>query len=252
MSKEQKAVIEKIKKLMRLSDTNRGATPAEAASAAAKAQALLLEHNLSMGSIGDMEEHIAGEKIGHETVNLEATYLTSRWHSRLMYRIAKPLFCDMVYEAAKAGKAGKAIIVGKPSNVEVVKYFYAYLHTTIDAMALEYRDEWREKMDKDGKKYTPDESFRVRVDFCLGAVDVVGERLKKEYEKATTTTTATTALTTINNGALKAATKALFPKLRNLKSQRQVNDIARSAGAVAGAIISLNKGVGSRSRKQVA
>lgn len=246
MSKEQKEILEKIKKLMRLADIKRGATPAEAATAAAKAQSLLLEHNLVMEDIGDLESHLEDEKIGASVVDLEATYQTSRWHARLMHRISRPLFCRAVYHPAKAGKAGKMTLVGKKSNVEVVKYFYSYLYTTIDAMALEYREEWKEKMNKAGKKYIPDESSRVRIDFCVGAVDVVGNRLDEQYKKRTTADASSTALVVVNDNALEAAMKRAFPKTAPTTSNRQVNGDARGAGREAGKKIPLHQGIGTR------
>lgn len=243
MSKEQKEILEKIKKLMRLSDVKRGATPAEAAAAAAKAQALLLEHNLVMEDIGDLEAHLEDEKIKGTVVDLEATYQTSRWHSILMLRVSRPLFCRMVYVPAKAGQAGKVVLIGKPSNVEIVRYFYQYLHRTIDLMAVEFREEWKAKMDKAGKKYIPDESSRVRIDFCLGAVGTVGDRLDEQYKKRTTADSTSTALVVVSDNALDAAVKAIFPKLQTSSTSRKIDGSARMAGAKAGASIPLNQGV---------
>lgn len=244
MSKEQKEILEKIKKLLRLSDVKRGATPAEAATAAAKAQALLLEHNLVMDDIGDLESHLKEEKIEHTKMDLEATYQTSRWHAALMFRISKPLMCKALYLPARPGKAGKMSLFGKPSNVEIVKYFYSYLHQTIDQMALEYREEWKAKMDKAGKKYIPDESSRVRIDFCLGAVQIVGDRLDKQYKEKTEATSTSTALVVINDKALQTAMDAVYPKITHTKTNRMVDGSARMAGREAGAKIPLNVGVG--------
>lgn len=246
MSKEQKEVLEKIKKLMRLADVKRGATPAEAASAAAKAQSLLLEYNLVMEDLGDLESHLEDEKIGVETVDLEATYQTSRWHARLMHRCARPLFCRAIYIPARAGKAGKISLVGKKSNVEVVKYFYSYLHQAIDQMALEYREGWKEKMDKAGKKYIPDESSRVRIDFCIGAVDVVGDRLNEQYKKRTTADATSTALVVVSDQALDEAYKKAFPRTSHTTSRRMNDHDARGAGREAGKKIPLHLGVGGK------
>lgn len=249
MSKEQKEILEKIKKLLRLSDVKRGATPAEAATAAAKAQALLLEHNLVMDDIGDLESHLKEEKVEHTKVDLEATYQTSRWHAALMHRISKPLFCRAIYLPAKAGKAGKISLFGKPSNVEVVKYFYSYLHQTIDQMALEYREGWKKKMEEAGKKYIPDESSRVRIDFCLGAVATVGDRLDDQYKEKTEATSTSTALVLVSDKALVDALNAAYPKRAQLKTDRMVDGSARSEGRKAGAKIPLNLGVKHKGKK---
>jgi hypothetical protein len=240
---DQERIIERVKKLLRLADIKSGGTPAEIAVAATKAQALLFEHNLKVEEIS-LEE--AYEKITKSTIDLEATYLTSSWHGDLLHVISKPLFTRMIYHPAKAGKAGRATLVGKPSNVAIVSYFYKYLYRAIDLMAVEYRGKWKAKKDKAGEKYIPDESFRVRVDFCLGAVTTVGNRMAELYKEETTKNEHCRDLIVVSDGALDAAFRAAFPKTYKTSTDRKVNGDARVAGAVAGGRIPLYKGVGGK------
>jgi hypothetical protein len=191
------------------------------------------------------------EKIKRTDFDLQATYQTSRWHAQLLHRIAKPLFCRMIYHSAKAGKAGRASLLGKPSNVEVVKYFYSYLHAVIDEMAVDYRDGWKKKMERDKKTWIPDESSRVRIDFCFGAVGTIGDRLDKMYKEATEASSTSTALVVVNDHALEAAYKLAFPKTVNTNSHRMVDGTARFAGQLAGATIPLHRGVGGKERTRI-
>lgn len=255
MSKDQTAIIEKIKKLLRLADVKAGGTPAEVAAAAAKAQELLFRHNLAMEDVGDIhgtEEEV--EKITKNLFDLDATYLTSRWHASLLHVIAKPLFCRMIYHAAKAGKPGRATLVGKPSNIAVCRYFYDYLHRTIDLMAVEYREEWKAKKDKAGEKYIPDDSFRVRVEFCLGAVATIGKRMAEKFSEEANENRNSKALVVVSDQALDEAFKACFPNTTKVKSKAKGDFSAYKQGVAAGGRIPLNRGLagGKTAAKQLA
>lgn len=249
-TKSQEAVIEKIKKLLRLADVNSGGTPAEIANAAAKAQALLFEHNLAMEHIGDIHADGKEERITKNLFDLDATYLTSPWHASLLHVISKPLFCRMIYHAAKAGQAGRVTLIGKQSNIDVCRYFYEYLHRTIDLMAIQYREEWKVKKDKAGEKYIPDESFRVRREFCMGAVQVIGKRMAEKFAEEVKATNNSRALVVVSDQALDSAFKACFPKTHKVKTTAKANVEAMLAGRVAGGRIPLNRGVAGKGATQ--
>lgn len=244
MKKTQEAIIDKVKKLLRLADIKSGGTPAEIAAAAAKAQQLLFEHNLAVEDVGDIHDDKSEEKITKNLFDLEATYLTSTWHAYLLHVISKPLFCRMIYHPAKAGKPGRTTLVGKPSNIAVCRYFYEYLHRTIDLMAVEYREEWKAKKNKAGEKFIPDDSFRVRMEFCRGAVSTIGKRMAEKFAEETTTSKDSRALVVISDQALDTAFKACFPKTQKTKSSAKSDASSFAQGMIAGGKIPLNRGVG--------
>lgn len=239
MSTDDFKVLEKVKKLLRLADISRGATPAEAATAAAKAQALLLEHNLCIEDVGDLHKDEKPEEIGREIFGLDATYQTATWHSRLMYRIARPLLCRSVYYLAEQ----RVSLIGKPSNVAVVKYLYGYLYRQIEAMAVEYQDNWRKKTRERDGCVSPNDSARAKKDFCFGCVDIVGDRLDEQYTKTSTSTNNSRALVVVSDKALQKAVEKYHPKTTKQKENRQHDMTSRLAGRIAGATISLRAGL---------
>ena len=249
MNRELNGVFSKIRKLLNLADPSRGGTPDEVATAASKAQQLLLEHNLTVEDLGSPEEE--AEKIGKETINLEATYLTSPWHASLIHGISSPLMCRVIYHPAKAGKAGRVSIVGEKGNVEVLKYFYTYLYRTIDKMAVDFREGWKKRKEKRGEKYIPDESFRIRVDFCIGATNTVVTRMRDTYNKVKTTGK-TTAVAVRVDQALDERYEHYFPKRTNASTSRKIDITARMAGIEAGNKIALTKGIASMAQDRKA
>src|SRR5439155_27189213 len=97
-------VLTKIKKLLALSASS---NPNEAALAAAKAQELLMQHNLTMSQV---ETH--GEsKYGEAFVKTGSRV----WRRLLLAVIARNNFCEMVYDAATS----QAILIGESHNQEV-------------------------------------------------------------------------------------------------------------------------------------
>ena len=242
MSTSDFKVLEKVKKLLRLADISRGATPAEAATAAAKAQALLLEHNLCVEDVGDLHKDEKPEEIGREIFGLDATYQTATWHSRLMYRIARPLLCRSVYYLAEQ----RVSLIGKPSNVAVVKYLYGYLYRQIEIMAVEYQKTWREATRYKEGVVSPNDSARAKKDFCCGCVDTIGDRLDEQYAKHSTSSDNSRALVVVSDKALQEAVKKHHPKVTKQKENRQHDMTSRLAGRVAGATIPLRTGVDGR------
>ena len=115
-------VLTKIKKLLALSTSS---NPNEAASAAAKAQELLMQHNLTMSQI---ETH------GQESQYCEAFVNTGSrvWRRLLLTAIAQSNFCDVVYDPRIKSTA----LIGEAHNQEVVVYLYDYLIGQLEPMAL--------------------------------------------------------------------------------------------------------------------
>jgi len=108
-------ILDKIKKLLALSTSS---NPNEAASAAAKAQALLAQYNLELSQV---EAH-GGEASDYGQQDV-AVGGVSRWRKTLMLVLARPNFCAVVsYKGTE-----RVSIVGEPHNLEAVKYLYKYL-----------------------------------------------------------------------------------------------------------------------------
>lgn len=181
MSQINEAIVSRIKKLLALSRDG-GATEAEAALAAEKAQQIMADHNLSMatversGGASDQGSRRAGDHVVNRTVY--------RWQRDLMQSIAKLNFCAcaLVFSRREAGKAkifeGYELI-GREANIVSTRATFEYLVKTIDRLA-------REEMNHDGAQLFTKYACSFREGCSDRIVERLGERqeqLMREQEK---------------------------------------------------------------------
>lgn len=234
------SILSKIKKLQALT-TDRGATPEEAATAAAKAQALLFEHNLSQCDV-DTKEQAGPDPYGKVETTLEgANRNTVTWRRTLLYTIAKHNFCT----AITLPNQTKMIVIGKRSNVETVLYLNHILVREIERLAIEA-----------GKTVLTNRAAYM-VSFCRGAVSTIHRRLQEQQQEsergATSTTNARStgnavALRTMSQELNKAVTHFYPQGLRTSTTRSRVGSMdGYRNGQAAGAGISMHRGIGSRS-----
>lgn len=114
-------VIEKIQKLLRLS-RGKGATEAEAILASEKANALLIEHNLSMADLG--------EDTGTRAES-EEDYAFP-WVKEIYHWVAKLNLCICCFSEQR-GNAQKSnyMMIGSPVNVQIARENARYLVRTV-------------------------------------------------------------------------------------------------------------------------
>lgn len=118
-------ITEKVKKLLVLAE--RGSEH-EAAIAAAKAQALLMQHNIDLSQIdtGDSE---VDEQVREWL--LDAMSRRQIWKGNLAHAIAEVNFCQMWWLGPNLK------LVGKAHNVEIVRHLYAYLVESVERVTKE-------------------------------------------------------------------------------------------------------------------
>lgn len=234
------SILSKIKKLQALT-TDRGATPEEAATAAAKAQALLFEHNLSQCDV-DTKEQAGPDPYGKVETSLEgANRNTVTWRRTLLYTIAKHNFCT----AITLPNQTKMIVIGKRSNVETVLYLNHILVREIERLAIEA-----------GKTVLSSRAAYM-VSFCRGAVSTIHRRLQAQQQESEQTATSTTnargagnavAIRTMSQELNKAVCHFYPSGLRTSSVRSRVGSMdGYRSGQQAGAGISMHRGVGSRS-----
>lgn len=244
------SILAKIKKLQALT-TERGATPEEAATAAAKAQALLFEHNLQQADV-DTKEQAGPDPYGKVETTLEgANRNTVTWRRTLLYTIAKHNFCT----AITLPNQTKMIVIGKRSNVETVLYLNHILVREIERLAVEA-----------GRTVLSNRAAYM-VSFCRGAVSTIHRRLAEQQQeserRATVPTTGTSesspynpeqrhhnalALRTLSEELNKAVAHFYPQGLRTTTTRSRVGSMdGYRSGQAAGAGISMNRGIGSRS-----
>ena len=222
-------ILGRIKKLLALT-VDRGATPDEAASAAAKAQSLLFEHNLSMSAVNTHE--IGGEK-DEEIENIimdidEGSASTLNWKRRLLNAVVKNNFCAAVFLSGTE----TVHVIGKRSNVIVCEYMSEYLEAEISRLA------------KIAARAIVVKKASFVSSFCLGAVVTVEERLKEQASQNEQSSDASRALVVQSKGAIEVARKKFFPRIVPMRTKSRIDAYGFSSGKVAGQSIGLNKGIG--------
>lgn len=99
MEKDKKEVIEKIKKLLALSNSS---NEHEAALAASHAQRLLSEHNLAMTDVEARKEAEVADK-----VETDAAKTLPKWVWELLWGVQKAFDCQVVHKGI-----GKIVFIG--------------------------------------------------------------------------------------------------------------------------------------------
>lgn len=239
MEQTKETILTRIKKLQNLT-TERGATPEEAATAAAKVQALLFEHNISTADVETHEQHDGRPgsygKVEHELQG--ANRNTVQWRRSLLYVIAKHNFCTAVTHP----NTTKMSVIGKRSNVEVVLYLNASLARDIERLAL------------DAARTILQGKAAYMVSFCRGAVSTINARLSEQRrqneQQATPATMAgqSTALVLRKADAdLSKAVASFYPRLRTTSTRSRIsNSDGYSAGRAAGHHIGIRTGINGR------
>lgn len=126
------SIIAKIQKLLALGE--RGGTEAEAEAAMQKVHELLAKHNLSLDEVKDAVED--------EDYVQDFVTATNKqpWQDYIWAAISKLYFCQC-YQRKKmsGGKVASVqhMVIGKPTNIAVVKYVASYVVRTGEALARE-------------------------------------------------------------------------------------------------------------------
>ncbi len=240
---EKETILSRIRKLQNLT-TERGATPEEAAAAAAKAQALLFEHNLQ---VSDVDTHETAPdpygKVEHELEH--ATRSSVVWRRGLLYIIAVNNFCTAVTQTGTT----KMSVIGKRSNVETVLYLNQCLARQIASLA------------EHASRHLLSGRAEYQNSFCRGAVIAIQTRLKEQRRQSEQAATSMSgaydsgrasqnALTLRNAAAeLQTAVSKFYPRLRHTTTRGgRGNPDGYSAGKAAGANVTMHRGIGSSTR----
>lgn len=233
----------------------RGGTPEEAA-AAARAQAVIDRWDLTEAAIGGAQETERAEEpmrsFGTEPEGwIGVAPQRSRWHSRLASKIARQNGC-YVYRDRRASSGWSIEIVGRPSDVDTVRYLYAWLSGEVERLV-------------NGRGKGMGESWRQ--EFAAGAVETIAERLAEqrretarevagdlshlgplfaEAGRGAALVRIETALAQYDVRAREADALAhrLVPGLRSTCSTYTPNHTAREAGRQAGRSVALGRASG--------
>lgn len=230
-------IIEKVKKLLAMAE--RG-TEHEAAIAAAKAQTLLMQHNIDLSQLktGDSE---ADEQV-HEWL-LETMSRRQIWKGNLANAIAQANFCRMWWLGSDIK------LVGKEYNVQIARHLYTYLVEAVGRVTKKARTVER-------KRYQDAlHQFRDRIwtnSFRLGCAHRLCDRLqaqKQRMESEGIPEAKVSALTCIEAYQRERTAIAQWIEAQGIELDRKVKSQARTsrrgynAGKAAGDSINLNRQV---------
>lgn len=209
---------------------DRGATPEEAANAAAKAQAMLFEHNLSMSQVDTHElPNEKTEEIENIEMEIEGGSSVIRWKRALLHAVARHNFCKAITLSGTSDVA----VVGRRSNVIVVEYMSEYLEKEITRLA------------KNAAKEVEIGRPAFVSSFCIGAVVTVSKRLEEQAKESEKASPQSMALVVQTNAALEKAFKEFWPDVRKGRRTRIKDADGYAKGMKAGHSIGLRKAVGS-------
>ena len=225
-------ILDRIRKLLRLA--NDPSSPAEAALAAARAQALMFEHSINEAAL-EMDGGPAQAAIGEEEI--DASPQRTTWKARLASHLCASNFCHL-YTTTRRGVTS-TMLIGRPDATATVRYLYAYLVNESERLAR--RDGIRGR--------TALNNYR------LGVVNVIGYRLRDQRAHDMHASANSKALVLVNReeAALKLYEKQKHPRMTLTRPARATMDEnARMAGERAGREVNLDGGgqrLGSTAKK---
>lgn len=262
-------IINKIKKLAAKAESaNEIGNIEEAAAFSAKVNEMLTQYNLDMAELGTgSEEEIGDEKF----LDMNLDY---RWKVNLLTVLCEYNYCKVVYykhfKDVRYNRHGRytvyekeksVSIIGRPDNVEVVRYLYSMLVSQFQTIAgtawraylkdvrkqlIEMGYTSQEMVYKDPAKYTNVTSAHIyKTSFYKGAVAGVLKKLKEQMEKAEQKHgQKMTDLMVVNNAAVQAYMKEHFGKMGTMRnSKSELNASAYRKGVEAGKNASMARGV---------
>lgn len=244
MSEEQyKSLVEKIKKLFALSKGN--TTEEEAASAIAKAQALMLQYNIEQEDLAasEVEDIIELDVEISKRFNIPATSLASALGKAFMVR---PLIVK-----TKTGYH-KIRFIGSITDVQTVKYIFDYVNNLADVKSKDY---FENKVRYTKNSWTPSSAKKVKSDYEYGFISSVNANLKKiteEREKANPyEAQVTQALVVVKSKRVDDYVNQTQGKIGTDKRTISYNKNHFENGSIDGSKVGLYKGVSSKADNQL-
>lgn len=237
--KTQQEIIEKIQKLLALSNSP---NEQEATLAANKAQKLLLQYNLTYADLDDVKE---------ETIKKVFEQYKQRviWKGELAKVIAINNFCDFWYQKKYYPNTYEYVFVRKPHNIEVCQWLYDYLTETIERLA---ERAWKKEKEK-ASIYTHGKNWKNS--FMIGCVyrlrEKMEEQRKQNIEQGTTGTATSNAMPGLvvkaicekEKQAIELYKEQLGLKFKKQQNRNSIDYDGYQAGKDAANSIGLNKTV---------
>lgn len=226
--------LEQIQRLKEIR-VDRGATPAEAATAAAVMTRLLEKWQLSML---DVESGSYGESIDEVTTEITGAKVNV-WEYALAKAVALPLDCqyftNMRAPEGCIRRQRVMVFVGHNSDCRLAQYLYQTLARTLMGMATR---QGKEQGYKRGAFVT------YKAEFIIAAASVIYTRLKEEKEQRMQASVSSRALVAVKGAPLTKYMEQHYPNLSHTSTSRKSGGTqAQLDGMRAGKSVELRKGI---------
>lgn len=248
---ELENVMEKVRKILEMTEGN-GATPAEAANAAALAKRLMDDYELSIADIRAFSEQADAEGIASEEVTQHEMKLRSEapvgthWRGELIHTLCQFNYCRTLRLTrleynSKTARLNRTLldqvhVIGKRRHIEFVEYLYATIVRQIMHMARVYF----KTLSKEEKGTLSDRLLICS--FAKGCVNTIWHRLEAQ-QRELENRSGGKALITISESALSDYISGKFAVSEGRHAKQQFSGDAFAVGLEAGKRINLNRPV---------
>jgi hypothetical protein len=233
MTAARDKVVDRIRKLLALSQSS---NEHEAASAAARAAQLMAEHQVCEASLEELDEPILSSV-------LDAGGRLPSWKRTLAIGCARGLGCEAYLRRERTGEReqGQVVVVGTPAAQSAVAYMYGYLVREVERLADQAFEARARQGTRRGARHW-------KGAFRLGAAAEIRRRLieqrKQTIDRARDSRESAQALVHLDDMAARIAAALAKLPLRHVRTRRAVSADGYGAGAIAGQSVALEGGTG--------
>lgn len=221
-------IIEKIKKLLALSNSS---NEHEAALAAGHAQRLLSEHNLAMADIEASHKPDKADKL--ETA---VSKILPKWLRHLSAGVSSAFDCQAIHHPA----TGKMTFIGVGADVQIAVYTFTYLDRTVRKLCSTYMKNHVSSAIANRQREL------MRQSYYLGAVSTINGRLREQKVQTPVTTG---VLVLVKEGLIRQAMNEIGT-IRTMHSRRSyISSDAYSRGQNDGGEVGINHGISDASSR---
>jgi hypothetical protein len=241
-------ITRRIAKLLDLANRKAG-NEAEAQAAAAKAQELLLRHNLDLADVeGRIDDD--GDPLVEDT-KVQPGQRTRTWERDLFFKVCHGFNCRGLYTSPNRwSKTYQYHFVGRRSSVEVAQYMFEYLKNALNDVAAKAWKESKAEIEEAGAYQVNGRTWKY--DFLMGAVRSIGERFYQEKERFKQESVKGRAMIRVSGTEVDLFVKDKYPRLTFCRSARDtLCGDARARGREAGNSLPLRRGVTNDPKRQL-
>ncbi|MGE3164421.1 MAG: DUF2786 domain-containing protein [Planctomycetota bacterium] len=210
-------------------------SPAEAASAAAKAQSLLLKHNLSIAEVDGFANAEDDPLVEQRESLVAGRRRIDRWRQMLVHAVADSCLCQWITNSAVEPGDRKVSFIGRRSNVEVAVYSFRCLERQIVGLG---------ELEKRRRRQKGLSVRRNLSHFYEGVVDTIRRRLAADREQFERATPRAHALVQARDHEAEHHLKHLYPHVRFFTRSFRVDAQAHADGQRAGESVRLHHALG--------